>query len=106
MNIWFHFITHEFNNSTKWANAMIAKLKFVKHNKVQDLVEFPKRCKCIECKWVFKTKCDSLANIEQYEARLIAKGFIKKAGLDDKETFSPISKKDFLKFIMALVSML
>ena len=57
----------------------------------------------IGCKWVFKTKKDSLGNIERYKTRLVAKGFTKKEGIDYKETFSPISKKDSFCIIMALV---
>jgi len=45
------------------------------HNKVWDLVEFPKGCKRVGCKWVFKTKCDSKGNVERHKARLVAKGF-------------------------------
>ena len=51
-----------------------------------------------------KTKRDSQGNIERYKARLVAKGFTQKDGIDYKETFSPISKKDSFRIIMALVA--
>ena len=60
--------------------------------------------KRVGCKWVFKTKRDSNGNIERFKARLIAKGYTQKDGIDYKETFSPVSKKDSLKIIMALVA--
>ena len=46
------------DNSDKWINAIKDELKSMEHNEVWDLVELPKGCKRIECKWVFKTKCD------------------------------------------------
>ena len=59
--------------------------------------------KTIGCKWVFKTKKDSLGNIERYKVRLIAKGFTQEEGIDYKETFSSVSKKDSFCIIIALV---
>ncbi|KAA0067113.1 retrotransposon protein, putative, Ty1-copia subclass [Cucumis melo var. makuwa] len=73
-------------------------------NEVWDLVELPKESKRVGCKWVFKTKRDSNDNIERYKARLVAKGYTQKDGIDYKETFSPVSKKDSLRIIMALVA--
>jgi len=56
------------------------------------------------CKWVFKTKCNSHGNIEHYKAQLVAKGCTQKDGIDYKETFSPVSKKDSFRITMALVA--
>ena len=60
--------------------------------------------KYVGCKWVFKTKKDSLGNIERHRARLIVKGFTQREGIDYTETFSLVSKKDSLRLIMALVA--
>ena len=73
-------------------------------NQVWDLVELPNGVKAIGCKWVFKIKNDSLGNIERHKARLIAKGFTQREGIDYIETFSLVSKKDSLRIIMALVA--
>ena len=72
-------------------------------NGVWDLIKLPANTKAIGCKWVFKIKKDSLCNIERYKARLIAKGFTQQEGIDYKEVFSLISKKDSLHIILAFV---
>ena len=74
------------------------------HNEVWDVVELPEGCKRVGCKWVFKTKRNSNGNVERYKARLVAKGFTQKDGVDYKETFSPVSKKDSFRIIMAMVA--
>ncbi|CAD5168108.1 unnamed protein product [Musa acuminata subsp. malaccensis] len=94
----------ESNDSEKWYDAMKEELKSMVHNDVWDLVELPNDCKRVGCKWVFKTKRDSTGNIERYKARLVAKGFSQKEDIDYNETFSPVSKKDSLRIVMALVA--
>jgi hypothetical protein len=73
-------------------------------NDVWDLVDIPDEVKPVGCKWVYKIKCDSKGNVERFKARLIAKGFTQKEGVDYNETFSPVSKKDSFRIVMALVA--
>ena len=64
----------------------------------------PKSSKTIECRWVFKTKCDSNGNIERYKVRLVANKYTKKGDIDYKKIFSPVSKQDSLRIILTLVA--
>ncbi|KAL8153044.1 hypothetical protein V2J09_010804 [Rumex salicifolius] len=94
----------ESDNSEKWLIAMKEELKSMSDNNVWDLVELPKGVKIVGSKWVYKTKRDSKGNVERYKARLVAKGFTQKDGIDYKETFAPVSKKDSLRIVLALVA--
>ena len=94
----------ESSNSQMWINAMNEEMKSMYDNDVWDIVPLPKDKKPVGCKWIFKTKRDSKGNVEKYKARLVAKGFTQKEGIDYKETFSPVSSKDSLRIILALVA--
>ena len=83
---------------------MKEELKLMTQNNIWDLVELLEGSKRVGCKWVFKNKRDSNGNIERYKARLVAKGYTQKDDIHYKETSSPVSKKDSLRIIMALIS--
>ena len=92
------------NDSDKCIDAMNDELKSMDQNKVWELIELLKGYKAFGCKWVFKTKHDLKGNIERHKAKLVAKGFTQKGGIDYKEIFSLVSKKDSLRIIMDLVA--
>ena len=68
------------------------------------MVELPKGCKPIGSKWVYEIKRDSNGQVERYKARLVTKGYSQREGIDFKETFAPVSTKDSLRIIMAIVA--
>ena len=90
--------------SNLWYNAMKDEMDSMVSNRVCYLVELSYGVKTVGCKWVFKTKKDSQGNIERHKARLVAKGFTQREGINYTESFSPLSRKDSLQVIMALVA--
>ena len=92
------------SESQKWIDAMKEEFKSMQDNQVWDLVPLPEGKRPIGCKWIFKTKRDSMGNVERYKARLVAKGFTQKEGIDFTETFSPVSSKDSFRTIIAPVT--
>ena len=69
------------------------KLALTHKNQRWDLFELPTSCKPVKCKWVFKIKRDAYREIERYKARLVAKCYTKKEGINYKETYLLVSTK-------------
>jgi hypothetical protein len=73
-------------HSSKWLEAMKDEMRSMSGNKVWDLERIPNGAKIVDCKWVYKIKCDSKENVERFKARLVVKGFTQREGIDYNET--------------------
>jgi len=76
----------------------------LKNNKTWKLAQLPKGKKAIGCKWVFEKK-EGFPNKEdvRYKARLVAKCFAQREGIDYNEVFSPVVKHSSIRIFLALV---
>ena len=92
------------DKANEWLIAIRDEMQSMSDNDVWELVDLPKGYKPIGCKWVFKTKRNNKGNVEKYKARLVAKVYAQREGIDFTETFSPVSTKDSFRLIMALVA--
>ena len=55
-------------------------------------------------KWIFKRKLNASGHVDKYRARLVAKGFTQKEGIDFVETFSPVAKFTSIRILAALTA--
>lgn len=86
----------------QWIDAMKDELQAFEENEAWVQVsDLPSDKTLVQCKWVFKKKVNSDNNV-CYRARLVAKGFTQRRGIDYDDTFSPVVRHSTLKLLFAL----
>lgn len=56
------------------------------------LTDFPRGCKTIECKWIFRKKFKNRWNYRKIKTRLVVKGFKQKEGIDFFDTYLLVTR--------------
>lgn len=89
-------------DNENWSKAVSTELEAHKANGTWTVVRRPEPGISLTSKWVFTLKRDHLGHIERYKARLVARGFQQREGVDYGETFAPVARTDSLRAILAM----
>ncbi|KAK2438598.1 putative mitochondrial protein [Trifolium repens] len=91
--------------SSVWKAAMIDELKSIEKNQTWELVKLPNGKKTIDLKWVYKTKLNPDGSISKYKARLVARGFLQREGIDYNEVFAPVARHETIRLVVTLANL-
>ena len=94
------------SQSKQWQTAIRSELDSLAKNGVMDLVQPPPGCKPIKCRWVLKIKRDENNKPVKFKARVVAKGYLQRPGLDYTETYAPVARLKSIKLLMCIVAQL
>ena len=83
---------------------MAAEISALEANHTWTLTTLPPHKKTIGCKWLYKVKYKSDGTVERYKAKLVAKGFTQKEGLDYIKTFSHVAKLVTIKCLLVVAA--
>jgi hypothetical protein len=83
---------------------MDEELTSLLENGTWELEKLPEGAKALSMKWVYNIKRDAQGNVERYKARLMAKGYLQREGIDFEEVYAPVSKHTTLRALLAVVA--
>ncbi|XP_024964366.1 uncharacterized protein LOC112504648 [Cynara cardunculus var. scolymus] len=84
-----------------WHKAMDSEFNALLHNGTWEFVPWSSHTP-INCKWVFRVKCNADGSVAKYKARLVAKGFQQQYGKDYFDTFCPVTKPVTIRTILSI----
>lgn len=87
----------------EWTGAMLDEFTSMNVNKVfgPKLHSLPRGQKGVSSKWIFTIKRDEKGVLLRYKARLVARGFTQRLGIDYDRTFAPVMKQSLLRGVLA-----
>lgn len=87
-----------------WRQAMEEEMESIRSNGTWELATLPAGHRAIGLKWVFKVKKDPAGNIVKYKARVVAKGYAQRQGVDFDEVFAPVARLETVRMLLALAA--
>jgi hypothetical protein len=83
---------------------MDVEIASMHRNKTWHLIKLLPGCKAISTKWVYRVKTHPDGTLAKLRARLMARGFQQRQGIDFQATFAPVAKYNTLWILLALCS--
>lgn len=88
----------------KWKEAVDRELAALASFNTWRLEDLPAGKNLVSSRWVFSLKKDQQGRIVKFKARLVARGFSQRKGVDFEETFAPTVKYDSLRMALAIAT--
>jgi len=92
------------SKDTAWQEAINSEITSILKNRTWDVVDRPSNRKPITAKWLFKLKKNARGEINKRKARIVARGFQQKEGVDYNDIFAPVVKWSTILAIIALAA--
>jgi hypothetical protein len=87
-----------------WQRAMLEEVKSFEDNHTWEFVDPPTGCRPIGLKWVYKVKRYERGAIVKHKARLVARGFVQREGIDFEEVFAPVARMESVLLLLVLAA--
>ena len=88
-----------------WKEVIKSEIDSILYNHTWELMDLLPGCKPLSSKWVFKRKRKVDRSIDKYKARLVIKGYRKTEGLDYFDTYSPVTRINSIRMVLAIAAL-
>nr|KAJ0190715.1 hypothetical protein LSAT_V11C800406370 [Lactuca sativa] len=85
-----------------WKEAINDEMDSIMGNGTWELADLPKGRRPIGSKWIFKKKYHPDGSIFAYKARLLAKGYRQREGIDYFDTYAPVARISSIRTLIAI----
>ena len=92
------------NEAPHWQEACTTEYNTLVENQTWEIVDLPEGAVAVGSGWVFKKKINADGTVERYKARIVAKGFSQRPGIDYTEVFAPTFRPATLRLIIAMAA--
>ncbi|KMQ88628.1 retrovirus-related pol polyprotein from transposon tnt 1-94 [Lasius niger] len=90
------------DNREQWKNAIYEEMKCLVEHDTWDIVKKPPDAKVIGSRIVLRDKYGADGQLERRKARLVARGFSQRPGVDFRDTFAPVARLGSFRLLLAL----
>ncbi|SYW81310.1 uncharacterized protein UHO2_07389 [Ustilago hordei] len=87
-----------------WEEAMRKELDGLEAMGTWEIVDLPKGANTVDTCWVLKIKTDANLVLTKFKARLVARGFTQREGIDYTEVFAPVAPIQSIRGVIAVAA--
>ncbi|SOV04878.1 uncharacterized protein UDID_17223 [Ustilago sp. UG-2017a] len=87
-----------------WEEAMCKELNGLEAMGTWETTDLPRGMNTVDTRWVLKIKTDANLVPTKYKARLVARGFTQREGLDYTEIFAPVAPIQAIRGVLAIAA--
>lgn len=91
-------------NAQEWKEAIYSEVKSLIDNGTWDIVRRPNGKNVVTCRTVLTNKRGPDGSIVRRKARIVARGFSQRLGVDFNETFAPVARMSSIRMILGLAA--
>ena len=89
------------DQSDHWKATKAEEIASLEGRGTWETVPCPKGTNIVSCKWVYRVKYGANGEVTRYKAHLVARGFTQVYGQDYQETFTPVTRLETLRLLLA-----